>query len=72
VIPGEISVQHCSVTKHLLQEYSVTLLNSNHLLYFQRECSMMLFLMQSICSGGFKDNCHMTKYGKESRDTNAK
>ena len=36
-------------------EYSVILLNSNHLLYFKVECSMMLFLMQSIHSGGLKD-----------------
>ena len=34
------------------REYSVTLLNSNHLLYFKVECCTTLFLMQSICSGG--------------------
>ena len=37
------------------REWSGTLLNSNHLLYFKVECGTMLFLMQSICSGGLKD-----------------
>ena len=37
------------------RECSGTLLNSNHLLYFKVQCSMMLFLMQSIQSGGLKD-----------------